>query len=155
MPGAILLAGCFSYLPVETPPPGATVRVRIPVTSAVADPNAPPQTISVEGTVLESGDTLVLATETRRELGAFREIVQFDTVRLAPDQRSSVELRDFSKGRSIALGAGIAAGIAGLAIVAFGGVFGGETPVPPDGGPTPAVVVSRSLLSAIRGLIGR
>jgi hypothetical protein len=154
VPGAMLLAGCFSYLPVETAPPGATVRVRIPVTSAVADPNAPPRTVSVEGTVLESGDTLVLATETRREYGAFREIVQFDTVRLAPDQRSSVELQGFSKGKSIALGVGIAAGVTGLALVAFGGVFGGDPPGPPDG-PTPAVVVSRSLLSALLGVIGR
>jgi len=90
-----LMTACHSYTPVTTPPPGSTVRVRIPVRSALDDPNAPPQTRAVEGQVLETGDTIVLATRSRREYGAYREIVQYDTLRLGPDQRYSVEVQDW------------------------------------------------------------
>lgn len=147
-----VLAGCHSYRAVETPALGSTVRVHIPVPSALADPNAPPASISIQGQVLSSGDTLVLATTTRREYGAFREITQFDTIRLAPDQRVSVELEEFSKGKSIALGAVLFVGAAGLGIAAFGG--GGSSPPdgPPGGGPVSAVV-SSSVLSMLWGII--
>lgn len=150
----VALGGCHNYLPIDTPAPGSIVRVGVPVTTVLSDPNAPAPSVSIEGTVLESGETLVLATETRRELGAFREIIQFDTIRLAPDQRSSIEVREFSTKKSIGLGAVIAGGATLLAVSAFGlaGGDGGDGPnnVPP----TPAVVVSSSILSAIWGIIG-
>ncbi|MEM7415452.1 MAG: hypothetical protein AAF389_08145 [Gemmatimonadota bacterium] len=147
-------AGCHSYTPVSTPMPGSTVRVRVPVASALADPNAPPQTASIEGQVVESGDTLVLATRNRQEYGAFREIVQYDTVRLGPDQRYSVELSEFSTGKSVALGLAITGGAALLAATAFGGGGGDDSPIP--GGPPPPqpIVISNGLISSILGLLG-
>jgi hypothetical protein len=152
---ALFLGACQTYTPTTNPVPGSTVRVRVPVTSAVADPNAAPQTIAVEGTVVESGDTLVLATTTRHEYGAYREIVQFDTVRLGPDQRFSMDVVEFSSGKSIALGLVLAGGAALAASAAFG-VGGGDdqpdpgTPPPPQG----ALVISSSLIAGILGLLG-
>ena len=58
----LTLGGCHSYRAVDTPPPGATVRVRVPVTSALDDPNTAPASVAIEGVVLEVGDTLVLTT---------------------------------------------------------------------------------------------
>lgn len=153
--GAVVgTAGCHTYTPVSTPMPGSTVRVRVPVASALADPNAPPQTAAIEGEVVASGDTLVLATTNRQEYGAFREIVQHDTVRLGPDQRYSVELSEFSTGKSVALGLAIAGGAAILATTAFGGGGGGDTPIGTGPPPPQPIVISNGLISSILGLLG-
>lgn len=151
---AVGMSGCHTYTPVSTPTPGSTVRVQIPVISAAADPNAPQQTVSVEGQVVESGDTLVLAMRNRQEYGAYREIVQYDTVRLGPDQRESVELSEFSAQRSIGLGVIIAGGAALLATTAFGLAGGGDGPI--DGGEPPpqSIIISSGLISRILGLVG-
>ncbi len=154
MAAALVVSACHTYRPVENPSPGATVRVTVPVVSAIADPNAPPQSVAIEGEVLDGRDTLVLAMTTRREFGAFRELTQTDTVRLAADQRLGVELREFSPRRSVVLGAVIAAGVTGLAAAAFGLGGGGDTDGPGDSGPNPAIVVSASVLSAIWSSLG-
>lgn len=151
------LAGCHTYRPVETPAIGSAVRVHLPVTSALSDPNAPTETVSVEGVTVEVGDTLVLATRTRREYGAFREVIQFDTIRLSAMQASSIDVREFSTGRSVVLGVALAGGAALAAVLAFnaendGG--SGRTPGPGDP-PALSIVGSGSLLSAIWGLITR
>lgn len=151
-----VLAGCHTYSPVQSPALGSTVRVHVPVQSAVADRNAAPRVETVEGVVVGAGDTLALATQTRREFGAYRELVQFDTLRLGMDQTSFVEVREFSTTRSIALGAALAlvAGVA--AVVAFNSSEnGGEVPDPGPGEPAPSVVVSGSLLSSLWGLLAR
>lgn len=152
---AIIIAGCHTYTPVTTPVPGTTVRVRLPITNAAANRNAAPQTVSVEGIVVEAGDTLVLATTNRQEYGAFREIIQFDTIRLGPDQVYSVERSDFSTKKSIGLGLVLTGGAALLAAAAFGGLGGDDAPIP--GGPPPpmpTVVVSNSFIAGILGLFG-
>ena len=151
---AVALSACHRYIPIETAVPGTIVRVHVPVTTALADPNAPVPSVSIEGSVLAAGDTLVLATQTRREFGAFREVILFDTVRLAEDQRAGMELQEFSMGRSIALGALITGGAAALAAAAFGARTGSGGNEPPPPQPVPAIVVSGSILSAIWGLIG-
>lgn len=150
----LTLSGCHTYTPVSTPAPGSTVRVRIPVISAAADPNAPQQTVSVEGQVVESGDTLVLAMRNRQEYGAYREIVQFDTVRLGPDQRQSVELSEFSAQKSIALGVVITGGVTLLAATAFGFGGGGDEPIDPGDPPPQSIVISNKLIAGILGLLG-
>ena len=151
-----VLAGCHTYAPVQTPVVGSTVRVHVPVQSAVADRNAAPRTETVEGVVVTSGDTLALATQTRREIGAYRELTQYDTLRLGMDQMSFVEVREFSATRSIVLGAAITAVAAIAAVVAFNSSEnGGEVPDPGPGEPAPAVVVSSSLLGALWGLVAR
>ena len=138
---------------VDTPLPGSTVRVRVPVTSALDDRNAAPTTVAIEGEVLEAGDTLVLARRTRQEFGAFREVIRMDTLRLARAQVTSVELKEFSSGRSVVLGLVLAAGGSGLALAAFGSGGGdGEVPGAPDN-PNTSIVVSGSVLSAIWSLI--
>lgn len=144
----LLLGGCYTYQVVDTPPLGSTVRVRVPVTSALDDPNTAPALVAIEGQVLEVGDTLVLARRTRREFGAFREVILFDTLRLRRAQTSSIELKEFSSGKSVMLGIVIAAGVTGLALAGFNGGGGdGETPgVDP---PNPSIVVNGSVLSAV------
>ncbi len=148
----LLLGGCYTYQVVDTPPLGSTVRVRVPVTSALDDPNTAPALVAIEGQVLEVGDTLVLARRTRREFGAFREVILFDTLRLRRAQTSSIELKEFSSGKSVMLGIVIAAGVTGLALAGFrGGGGDGETPgVDP---PNPSIVVNGSVLSAVWGFI--
>jgi hypothetical protein len=148
-------AGCYVYRPVETPSPGSTVRVLMPVVSAVSGRNVADRFESVEGTLVSNGETIVLAVQTRREFGAYREVIQHDTVSFVTDQLAAVDVREFSRGKSIGLGVGIAAGLTGLAMAAFG-TFG--SPGDPGGGdppePQPAIVVNRSIVSWIWGLIG-
>lgn len=149
-----LMTACHTYTPVETPTPGSTVRVHIPLRSVLDDRNAPTRTQSVEGQVVQAGDTIVLATRSRQEYGAYREIIQYDTIRLGPEQRAGVEVREFSQGRSVALGVAITAVLTAAALVALGGVFGsGGEGLPDDGGPAPSIVVSPSLVSSLVGLI--
>ncbi len=144
----LLLGGCYTYQVVDTPPLGSTVRVRVPVTSALDDRNTAPPSVAVEGAVLQVGDTLVLARRTRREFGAFREVILLDTLRLLRAQTSSIELKEFSSGKSVMLGIVIAAGVTGLALAGFNGGGGdGETPgVDP---PNPSIVVNGSILAAV------
>lgn len=153
--GVVFLSGCYTYRPVETPSPGSMLRVRVPVTSALNNPNQAPATASIEGLVLSAGDTISLATETRRQMGAYREIVQYDTLRLAVSQTSSMDVREFSAPRSVVLGVAIAGAAGAAAAVAFG-LGGGSVGEPPGpGDPVNSVVISGSLLSAVWGLISR
>lgn len=128
--GALLLCGCHSYLPVESPAPGVVARLHVPVSSAVSNPNAPPPTVSVEGTVLSTGDTIVLQVRTRQHFGALQELVQENVYRVARDEVVAIELREFSGRRSAVLGGALLVGAVGLAVLAFGGEFGqgGEDP---------------------------
>ncbi len=113
---AVVLSGCYTYVPVELPAPLTPVRVTVPVTNVVQDRNRAPQTYTIEGVVVSSGDSLVLATERRTETGAaFREIVRFDTVRVATRSLMAIDEKVYSQPRTIALGVLIAAGTAGLA----------------------------------------
>ena len=151
---ALLAVGaCSTYVPVSNPTPGSTVRVRVPVTSAL-DGGAP-GSATIEGDVISSGDTLVLGVTNRQEFGAYREVVLFDTLRLAPDQIMTVEEASFSTGRTAVLTVAIVAGAVGLALTAFSGSGGDDGPI--DGGPPPpqgAVVASNSFVSGVLGLLG-
>lgn len=137
---ATLMTACHTYTPVSAPTPGSTVRVHIPVRSAVDDPNAPTPTRTVEGQVVSAADTLVLATRSRIEYGAYREIVQYDTLRLGPEQRSAVEVREFSNRKSVGLGLAVTAIVAGAAILALGNTFGREGEGLPNDTPNPSVI---------------
>jgi hypothetical protein len=153
---AFAVGGCYTYRPVESPVAGSVVRVGVPVMSAVQNPNAPLRTESFEGAIVSNDGVLVLAIETRRPFGGFREIVGYDTLRLTRDQIASVEAREFSKNKSVGLGLVIGAGVAGLAAVAFG-TFGGSGPGstvrPPP--PQPSIVIDQSVLSVLWGLVSR
>jgi hypothetical protein len=148
------LGACYAYRPVDSAPIGASVRVHIPVQAAVDVPGRQPETVTVEGTVLELGDSLSLATETRREFGAYRELVQFDTLRLGASQVARIELKEFSQGRSIGLGLAISAVVAAAAAVAFGvgGGSAGDGP-PGGGGPQGAFVINPAILTGLLGAL--
>jgi hypothetical protein len=130
---AIVLAGCHTYRPVDTAPLGSVVRVRVPVSSPLS---RVVETASIEGQLLDDGDTITLATATRRQLGAFSELMQYDTIRLAPDQVSSFDLKEFSTKRSVLLGVVIATGSFVAAAYGFG-LVGGADPADGDGLPPP------------------
>jgi hypothetical protein len=150
----LVLGGCHTYRLVDTPPVGSTVRVRVPVTSALDDRNAAPASMAMEGQVLQFGDTLVLATRTRREFGAFREVILVDTLRLGPSQLSSIELKEFSKGKSVAFSIALLAGSTALALSAFNG-GGGDGETPGVDLPAPSIVVNRSILAAVWSFLSR
>lgn len=132
--GALLLSGCHTYLPVESPAPGSVARLHVPVRSAVSNPNAPAPTVSVEGTVLSAGDTIVLEVQSRQYFGALQEVVQENVYRVGRDEVVAIELREFSGRRSVVLGVGILGGIGLLALAAFGGEFGQGGGGPDDNG---------------------
>ncbi len=121
----LALSGCYTYRAVETPSPGTIVRVEVPLQSAVADPNEAPEMASVEGTVVAAGDTIVLATKVRREIGAYREVVRDDTLRVALQDASRVEVREFSRSKSALLSGAILGGVVVLALAALG-IEGGD-----------------------------
>ena len=139
--GAMLLSGCHNYIPIEAPTPGSTVRVSVPVTSAVADLNNPdaPQA-SIEGVVVDSGDSITLAVTRRQEYGAFREAVRHDTITLDLAGVLMVEKREFSQDKSLLLGVGLLAGATGLALAAFGIAGGQQGGVPGDGNPNQSII---------------
>ena len=124
--GVVLtVPGCYSYRLVEDAPVGAVARLRVPIQSAIVDPNSPPGTVAVEGKVISVGDTIEFEASTRHTLGLFQDVVQYDTLRVARDGVTSIEVREFSATKSVLLGAGILAGTAALAAAAAG-VGGGD-----------------------------
>lgn len=150
--GAAFLSGCHNYIPVERPEIGSTVRVRVPVTSAVADPNSLRESsASIEGEVVASGDSIALAVLRRMEYGAYREVVRQDTFRVAAADAIAIERREYSRNKSVALGVGIALAAAGLAATAFG-IGGGQQGGGPNGGdPTQGPVIRIPLLGMAFG----
>ena len=149
-------SSCYTYTPVQNPAMGSTIRVHVPIGNALRDANQAPETAAVEGEVVSVGDTLALATERRQEYGAYREVIQYDTLRVGMDQPTLIEVRAFSSQKSILLGTVIAAGATFAAVAAFnaGDDGSGGDDSEPSPGPTPAVVVSPSIISAIIGLFG-
>ena len=153
--GALALSGCHTYRPVQAAAPGTPLRVNVPVRTAFDAPGTFSQTAAIEGLLVSWGDTITLATQTRREYGAFREVFVYDTLRVAADQPSSVEIREFDSRRSAVLGV-VIAGAAGLsAWYAFDTSRDpGQQPDDPRGEPQNAII-SFSMLSDLWGLISR
>lgn len=150
------MSGCYTYVPVEQPAPGSTVRIQVPVRSAISRPNQAPESISMEGLVLSAADSVVLEVSSRREIGAFREILRVDTLRVARADLSAVHSRVFSRGKSIGLGVAIVSGTAALAALAFG-LRGGSSGDDGDGNgnPTTSSIRINPILSAVLGALGR
>lgn len=160
----LILSGCYSYRAVDSAPPGSPIRVGLPIENPAGVLGAP-ESVMIEGVLVEGGDSIVLAVETRREYGAYREVVQFDTVRLGADRVSSIELKEFSRGRSMALGLTLAGAVTLGAAVAFGlggggAIDDGGTPPLPDAsvvgaqGAVPGVKWGFNPSSLIRLLFG-
>ena len=128
-----ILSGCYSYRAVETAPVGAAVRVDLPIDRPVNAPGGP-ESVMIEGLLVESGDTVIMVVESRREYGAYREVVQVDTLSVAADRIATMEIKEFSRGRSLALGLTVASAVTLGAAVAFG-LGGGRSGDPGDGTP--------------------
>lgn len=128
----LTVSGCYSYRLAEDAPVGAVARLRVPIQSAIVDPNSPPGTVAVEGKIISVGDTIRFQASTRHTLGMFRDVVQYDTLSVARDGLVSIEVREFSTTKSVLLGVGIAAGTAALAAAAAG-VGGGDAGDAPPG----------------------
>lgn len=125
--GAIVMSGCYTYVPVENPAPRTPVRVTVPVNNSVSGVNRAPQNYTLEGTVVSLGDSLTLETETTADMGQFRQVTRVDTVRVARQNLLALDERVYSQSRTIGLSAVIVAGTAALvagiysATVGFGG----------------------------------
>ena len=152
---APLASGCYAYTLVEHAPVGSLARVRVPIQPAVIAPGRAPETVAIEGLVLSSGDTLSLETNTRRFIGAFRELMSRDTLRVARSAVASIEVREFSAVRSVALGAAVAAGTAALALAARG-TEGGRAGEGPGGGGSESFFTAVGIpVGAVLRLFGR
>ena len=126
------LNGCYTYRSVDSAPIGSSVRVRLPIDGpAVA--RGVPEFVNLEGVLVDHSDSISLAVQTRREYGAYREVVQNDTVVLGADQVTAFEIKEFSRNRSVALGVSIAAAVTYGAMVGLG--FGGGGAGDPGSGP--------------------
>lgn len=131
----VVSAGCYSYAPIERPAPGTTVRIQVPLRSAVQNPNQAPESISLEGVVLATpGDSLVLTTQTRRELGQFRILTETDTLRVARSGLLAVEEQIYSRPKTYALTALVTGGAVGLLVLALDAA-GGQAGDGGGGGP--------------------
>ncbi len=152
----LLVSGCYTFTPVQSPAIGSTIRVHVPIANALRDVNQAPATATVEGQVVAVDDTLTLATQNRQEYGAYREVIQYDTLRVGMDQPTLIEVRAFSPQRSILLSTVISIGAVLAAVSAFnaGNDGSGGDDSGPGSGPTPSVVMSPSIISAIIGLFG-
>ena len=138
----LLFMGCHTYIPVQQPAPGTTVRVRVPLTSAVQGPNQAPETVSIEGTLIEFGDTVEVEVRDRQVYGAFREVTRLDTLRIEASGITGLDERSFSTGRSVVLGLAIGGAAAGFALTALGFEGGGSNPTPGPDGPQPSLLLS-------------
>lgn len=132
--GPPLVSGCYTYRLVEEAPVGSVARLRVPIQSAIVDPNSPPETVAIEGLIIAFGDTISFEASSRQVTGAFREVVQYDTLRVARDGLASIEVREFSRTRSVVLGVAVAAGTTGLALAALGAEGGQAGDRPGEGG---------------------
>ena len=127
----LVMSGCYTYRAVDSATIGSSVRVRLPIEGPVAARGVP-DFVNLEGVLVELGDSISLAVQTRREYGAYREVVQNDTLVLAVDRLSAFEIKEFSRNRSVALGVTIGGAIAYGAWLGLG--LGGGGAGDPGGG---------------------
>lgn len=152
--GAAAMSGCYTYVPVQHPAPGSTVRIEVPVRSSVAG-RTTEESAAMEGIVLSAGDTLVMEMSTRRELGAYRELTAIDTIRLATADLNGMATRNFSKPKTLGLTAVIAGGVTVLAVAALGLGGGSGGGSGPGGGTTTGSVRVIPIFSSLLHALGR
>lgn len=152
--GAFVLSGCYTYLPVASAPPGSEVRVLLPVESRRAGGVVTRESLAVEGTLVTWGDSILVATESTQQVGNFRQVSFQDTLRVGSAEVDAVQLREFSRGRTLGFTAVVVGGV--LLIAAgitqtLGGGDGGDGDG--NGGTQASITVSR-LLHLLKGLGG-
>lgn len=153
----LLASACYTYRPVEHPAPGTPVRVGVPLASPLTRPNQAPETVTFEGRLLSLADTVMVETRSRREMGAFREIFELDTLRVATSNITLMEERLLSKPRTYAFTAVVTAGAALLGIAAMNTLTGesGDPNPPGDGGNPQGQFSLNPIVSGLLKLVGR
>ena len=153
---ALLGSACYTYQPADAPSPGTVVRVGVPVASPINRPNQAPETVRFEGRLLALDDTVLVETKSRRDMGAFREILELDTLRVATSNISLLEERFLSKPRTYAFTAVVTAGAALLGIAAMNTLTGEEGDPDKNGGGDPQGQLNLvPVLSGLLKLVGR
>ena len=149
-------SGCYSYVPVEHASPGSIVRVHVPVRSAAQNPNARVETVQIEGVLLTDQDSIVVETKNQREFGAFRTVMEVDTLRVERSGISAMELQVFSKPKTYGMVALVGVGAAGIvgALVKAAGGTGGDSGAGP-GGTTGTQIRVIPIFQGLVRLIGR
>lgn len=139
---ALVMAGCYTYVPMEQARVGAAVRVGVPVTSSVGSSAQESRAVTYEGVLVGVGETLLLETRLRQTMGTHGEFVSSDTIRVRQAVASSLEERVLSKGRTALFTAGLVGGAA-FAFVAVDALAGGDEGGKPGGGPSLGSVIVR------------
>lgn len=151
--GVFVLSGCYTYVPIAEVSPGTRVRAQLPVETRRADGTVETESVPVDGEVVAFGDSLVLATRTRQQIGNFREVTVEDTLRVARANLSGVEERVFSRSRTVGMTALALAGAVGL-ILGIGGAVGGDSGNGNGGGGPVVNLVSGPFVEIFRTLVG-
>lgn len=149
--GAVVMSGCYTYIPVENPAPRTPVRITVPLNSAVSNPNRAPDSYTLEGTVVSVGDSLTLETQTTAQMGQFRQVSRMDTVRVARRNLLALDERVYSQSRTIGLGVVIVAGTAALVGGIYSATVGSGGDDGNGGGPPPTNQID--VTPVFRGLL--
>ncbi len=138
---AVLLSGCFHYVPIATPAAAAGSRVRIELSDVGVGTVAPvlgPNVEWVEGTVQPGqGVGLTLSLNAVQRRGEGIATWQGETVLLQPADVRDVRERRLSRARTILAASGaLVAGTVGIIAIAHAkgsasGNGGGKPPPPP------------------------
>lgn len=142
--GLLVLGGCYSYTPVQSPPRGTIARVTLPARSAIEGvPGTAGATASVEGEVLSAGDTIVLGMRSVREWGTDVGSIRIDTVRIPRQTLSIIETKELSMAKSTAMGAIIVGTVVAVSVLLdIGGAP--DAPPPSTGATSPKEPLFRS-----------
>lgn len=132
---ALLLAGCYRYVPsrLSEVRPEEDVRIRL-----TADEASRLQDFTrdggraVDGKILEqAADSILVRVESLSEVRGVRVQTLYQRVNVARPAVLEVERRELDKGRTYLL---TGVGVAAVAAVAAAGIAGGGGEGPPDGG---------------------
>ena len=128
--------GCYSYTPVQTPPPGADVRARLNAQAAVTRSEGLDEPrIAYTGRVLNATtESITLDVLVARDASQFSRAEIRDTLTLHRTELQSVMMREISVTRSVLFAAAIGAGAYAI-ISGIGGLVGGNEGQPDPGNP--------------------
>ena len=153
--GLLVLGGCYSYTPVQTPARGTIARVTLPARSAIEGVRGTAgTTAAVEGEVLSAGDTIVLGMRSVREWGPDVGSIRIDTVRIPRQALSVIERKELSITKSTAAGAVLVGTVVAVSLLLdIRGSKQGDVPF--DGTDLPeGAIISLSISSIIAKLFG-